>query len=422
MMKSGQRAVSPLEIRAIFLFQAALLCFLFAIGCETSSPTPSPLSKPITIWHALRGADQVNLQADLRDYERETGESVVALQLPHNAFANKLQVAIPRGNGPDLFIGAHDRVGDWAEAGLIEPVSFWVDQEQYRHYVSSSLEAFTYQRQLFGLPVSCKALALFYNPQLVAPPETVSALIQNMEKLSLTRSKDRSLWGLAYPEVDSLYFHAPWLHAFGGVAIRNGSPMLDSEAMKKSARLIKTLREKKFIPPEIDGALTSTLFRNGQLAYLINGPWFIAELEGLPSSQWAVAALPTLDETKRPLKPYLSVEGVMISAYTKTRKRAWKLAQYLASKPIASRRLKRGELIARLDIDQSSLSSWQRTFQAQIADSVPLSNDPMMKALWTPSKRALGQAIVYDAPVNQAFAEAQAAAQRAISGGVTHDE
>ena len=34
--------------------------------------------------------------------------------------ADKLAVAVPRGNGPDLFIFAHDRLGDWATSGLLE--------------------------------------------------------------------------------------------------------------------------------------------------------------------------------------------------------------------------------------------------------------------------------------------------------------
>ena len=47
--------------------------------------------------------------------------------VPYDAFADKLTSAIPRGNGPDLFIYPHDRIGDWADAGMIEPIEFWVD-------------------------------------------------------------------------------------------------------------------------------------------------------------------------------------------------------------------------------------------------------------------------------------------------------
>ena len=382
------------------------------------------LVQPLTLWHALRGTDQENLRADLDEYERETGERVTSLQLPHNAYANKLQVAIPRGNGPDLFIGAHDRVGDWAEAELIEPISFWVDQDRYHRYIPSALEAFTYQRQLYGLPISCKALALFYNPKLVEAPDTVEALIDHMRKPKITASQHDSpssrIWGLAYPEIDSLYFHAPWLHAFGGLALKGGVASLNSDPMKESATLIKGLRDEGLIPPELDGALASTLFRSGRLAYLINGPWFIAELQETPRSNWSVARLPRLAKTSRELQPYLSVEGVMISSRAKDRERAWHLASYLSSKPLAERRLKRGELIARTDVDRASLSTWQAVFQAQVSASVPLSNDPKMKALWTPAKRALGQTIVYHASINTALIEAQSAVEKAISEANDH--
>ena len=48
--------------------------------------------------------------------------------LPFGAFDSKLETAIPRGNGPDLFIAAHDRLGHWAASGLLEPVGFWADE------------------------------------------------------------------------------------------------------------------------------------------------------------------------------------------------------------------------------------------------------------------------------------------------------
>ena len=426
-MNHAHRSVTFLHLYRTSCTAYLILFFLLsANACTSSKPSSNDTDHlPITLWHALRGTDQEHLLADLKQFEQESGERVIALQLPHNAFANKLQVAIPRGNGPDLFIGAHDRVGDWAEASLIEPVSFWLEQGQYPHYVKSALEAFTYQRQLYGLPISCKALALFYNPQLVSAPKTTDELLKNVEQAKAklgTQSEDKRLWGLAYPEVDSLYFHAPWLHAFGGVVIHDGSPDLDSPPMMKSAAMIKDLRRSGLMPPELDGALASTLFRSGRLAYLINGPWFVAELEGLPDSHWAVAQLPKLTNSQRNLRPYLSVDGVMISSHAKDQKRAWRLAKYLSSGSVAAKRLKRGELIARNDLTHSELTSWQSTFQAQINTSLPLSNHPMMKALWTPSKRALGQAIIYNAPISEAFKEAQRAVEKALKGGESHAE
>ena len=79
-------------------------------------------------------------------------------------------------------------------------------------------------------------------------------------------------------------------------------------------------------------------------------------------------------------------------------------------------------MIARAHLNRSDLSPWLQTFQAQVKTSTPMSNDPKMKALWTPAKRAIGQAILYKAPIESALIEAQNSVKRAINGGHPHGE
>jgi maltose-binding protein MalE len=297
-------------------------------------------------------------------------------------------------------ITAHDRIGDWAEAGLLEPVSYWIKSNELNAYLTPALQALTYRHQLYGLPLSCKALALFYNPQLTPdPPQTLTELIEIARALKARHADETArgedaprVWGLAVPEIDSLYFHAPWLHAYGGRATRLGRPELDSVAMRRSVHVVHDLRAQGLIPPEIDGALSSTLFKNGELAFLINGPWLVAELGDLPPERWSVAPLPRIKDAEAPLTPYLSVEGVMISSRARDPQLAWRLARYLASTERALARLKRGELVAHSQLDATGalkLPAWQSAFQEQLAMTIPMSNDPLMKALWRPMKLAL---------------------------------
>ena len=65
---------------------------------------------------------------------------------------------------PDLFIFAHERIGGWAEAGLLQPFG----AEEGRAFLPTSARAATYEGTLYGLPLSVKSLALFYNRALLA--------------------------------------------------------------------------------------------------------------------------------------------------------------------------------------------------------------------------------------------------------------
>lgn len=380
----------------------------------------------VTLWHALRGEEYARLQSQLDAYTEKTGQEVRALQLPHNAFANKIQVSIPRGNGPDLFIHAHDRIGDWAEAGLIEPLSYWVTTGDLDDFLVPAVDAFTYRHQLYGLPISCKALALFYRTDLVSQaPQTTEELYQ-MARSAIAQSGaglTGQVWGLAYPELDSLYFHAPWLHAYGGPILDEGGAHIDSEGFRESALIVKKLRDEGLIPPEVDGALASELFRSGRLAFLINGPWFVAELGDLKtgaraeggSALWSVAPLPRSSDTGRSLQPYMSVEGVMISSRARAPKAAWRLARYLTSDEIAAQRLAQGELVARSTPYQArgKRPAWLTAFRAQLEHSLPLSNEPLMKSLWKPAKRALEEIILRGQDPQRSSREAQRSFDRA---------
>ena len=64
------------------------------------------------------------------------------LAVPHDAYADKVSAAVPRGKGPDVFIFAQDRLGGWVEAqNTIEPIDFFLDEEIEGRFIPSTLEA-----------------------------------------------------------------------------------------------------------------------------------------------------------------------------------------------------------------------------------------------------------------------------------------
>ena len=71
------------------------------------------------IGRTLESVDEANaaLAAEGADVE------VRPEAIPYDALHTKLATAIPRGHGPDLFVAAHDRVGDWARQGLVLAIS-----------------------------------------------------------------------------------------------------------------------------------------------------------------------------------------------------------------------------------------------------------------------------------------------------------
>ena len=388
-----------------------LIVFVLAIALMVLSPihltsvaaaTTAPVSatSPLLLWHGYRGDERSWLEAALKRWRAQGGTPVRALPLPHNALANKLRAAIPRGNGPDLFIAAHDRAGSWATAGLLEPIGAWVSEELIRDFFPASVAALMVRGNLFALPLSAKALALYYYPALTGPPpETLSELTAQAKRF---QEQGESRWGIGQGAPDSLYFHAPWLHGFGAeVFNRDGSLALVGSGAEASLQLLRRWEVEGVSPPELDGALAATYFRERRLAFVINGPWFRGDLSG--ANGWEVAPLPRVDETGLPASPFLGVEGIFLSASPRAalhrRREALALAEYLTSTEEAVELLRVGLLSARRscyqDISEASQPleererRWRETFLRQFEQSRALSNDPRMGSVWTPMARAL---------------------------------
>ena len=126
------------------------LAGLAALACEAA-----PADGPLTLWHAYRGGEAAGLEAAVaRVTAAQPHLAVRLVSIPFDAFVNKVSVAVPNGNGPDLFLFAHDRVGDWAARNLLEPLEFWVDPALAHRFFPRTLDALVYRGALYGLPLA----------------------------------------------------------------------------------------------------------------------------------------------------------------------------------------------------------------------------------------------------------------------------
>ncbi len=359
----------------------------------------------IDLWHAYRGDEATAIDALVDDYNAAHPDvQVDALAIPYAGFFSKLEAAAPRGNGPDLFIAAHERIGSWQETGLVQPLPQGEDATGYH---PATVSAMTYDGALYGLPLAYKCLALFVNRALLAEaPTTTDELVQLLP--GLTGDKR---FGLAYVFTDA-YMHAPWMHGFGGGVFADdgvaddgvaddgvaddgvagdGRVDLARDGNAASMAFVLDLQDRGLLPEEPTSALVTDLFNQGRAAMVISGPWFLGEVS--PDVDFFIAPLPTVSQTGKPASPYLTVDGAFVSAYAEHPAEALDFARFLASPDAARRRALQGRqsvasLAAAADPDVAAdpiLSAFRRQLDA----SVPMPNVPEMQVTWEPMARAL---------------------------------
>src|SRR5260370_906536 len=87
------------------------------------------------------------------------------------------------GRAPTLSIWAHDKVGEWADAGLIAPVE--VSNEFLGKFLPKAWEAVIHKGWVWGYPVALETVALIYNKKLLEgpPPTTLSDMASVNEEI-----------------------------------------------------------------------------------------------------------------------------------------------------------------------------------------------------------------------------------------------
>jgi arabinogalactan oligomer/maltooligosaccharide transport system permease protein len=366
---------------------------------------PASEARPeVVLWHAYRADEAAVIDEIVADINARDGElRIKVLAVPYDAYLDKITAAIPRGRGPDIFIAAHDRIGDWAEANTIQPVDDVVDVQTASSLVPGLLPAMLYRGHVYGVPLAFKSVALWRNTRRVPDaPATLDALVEEAKKQTV-RTGDQTVYGLVYENRD-LYYHAPFLFGFGGRLFgEDGRPTLDDAANIASIDKVQTIARLGVVPQEVSGTLTVSLFNDEKAAFIVTGPWSRGEVAA--SVPFAISALPDVVDpagVRRPMRPLLTVEAAFLSGQTQKRELAIRVARMLADDDRSAQRMKRAlqpvaraaawDRLARGDLGVSAQdAAFLRGFRDQLATAVPTPNTPAMKALWGPFNLALGE-------------------------------
>ncbi len=378
--------------KLFYLFSVIIM--LFAISCSKKSTEQKETPKEIhsvektrlVLWHSYRGSEKDALDQIIKSFNETQKDIIVeALPIPYDAFADKITAAIPRGHGPDVFIFAHDRLGDWAESRIIEPLDLFVQEDSAiaEKFSNSHIKSLSYKGSLYGIPLAFKSTALFYNKKLVKKvPEIVSEMIESAKNITDVKNE---IYGLVY-EAGNFYFHSAIFHAFGAMVFNSqNKPDFVSTESINSFKFLNTLIKQKIMP-----------------AFVINGPWFLGEIE--KNVDFGVALLPVLDKKAAPeikeekrLSPFLTVEAIIMSARSNHKKEAYKLIKYITDDSQAEIRLLKGnQTVANLKLyekEEIKNNPVIMAFFEQQKYSIPMENTPEMRMIWTPIQMAISKFI-----------------------------
>jgi len=326
-------------------------------------------------------------------------------------------IAVPAGEGPDIYIGVHDWLGALVESGLVAPIDLGDKRDEF---VQSNLDAFTYtDGQLYGVPYASENLGFFYNTDMVPePPTTWEEVLEVGQALKDEGTADYAFAVATGP----LYNALPVQTAFGGYIFgvdENGAwnpddVGLDSEGEIAAVTYMTDAANAGLMPETFDYETAHSLFETGKIPFLMAGPWALDRIRasGVP---YAVAPFFPDDGA-----PFLGVQGFMINPFSENTL----LAQAFLTEFVATEDLM--QLLYETGLRPSSFKSVLATTDDPDlkamgeagANAMPMPNIPEMGSVWSAADNGIALAVTGEQTPEEAMTDAAEQIRALIKGAL----
>ena len=251
-----------------------------------SASAPAASSGTFTIW-----ADEVRtppLQAQCDAFAEANGITCDVVQIDFGDIRSRVVQGSQTGDVPDLFIGAHDWLGELVTNGVVTPVDLGANEANFSEV---AVKAVAYDGESYGVPYAVENVALLTNPAL--SPECPASLDDLISQGEALRKDGKAKLPLAMQMGDQgdAYHWYPLYSANGGYIFgENADGTTNVEDMGvgqpgsiAAAENLQLMADKKLIKASVTGDIAKESYNSGDSAWFITGPWNVND---------AVAAVP----------------------------------------------------------------------------------------------------------------------------------
>jgi arabinogalactan oligomer / maltooligosaccharide transport system substrate-binding protein len=318
-----------------------------------------------------------------KDFEAETGTKVDIVQKNYDEIRADFIAQVPTGKGPDITVGAHDWLGEFTKNGVVAPLELG---DKASAFEQVSIEAFTQDGQIYGLPYATENIALIRNTALAptAPAtwdEAVAAGQAAGTKFPILIQSDGAK--------GDPYTHYPLQTSFGApVFAQNADGSYSSElAMggpegQAFATWLGAQGAAGILSQDTTYDIVVEAFKNGESPFIIGGPWMIESFEGL---DLAIDPIPTAGG--QTAAPFVGVQGFYLSAQSENALVANDfLVNFLSTEEAQTALYKAGNRPPALTASADKAAAEDPIiagFRAVGADALPMPSIPEMASVWS---------------------------------------
>ena len=290
-----------LPARRLFLIFSAVLLVQTNLFAWTNGE--------LLIWMDSARAQGLGLIA--KKFQKDLGIKVTIVT-PQN-ITNDFPIAAQAGKGPDILIWAHDKVGEWAGAGLIAPVE--VSNEFANKFFPKAWQAVRYEEGFWGYPIAMETVTLIYNKRLLegSPPKELSQMVSINKNI---KEKHPGVTTILW-DYDSAYYSWGILASAGGYVFGKNGTYYDVRnigvatpgAVEGLTQIIALVRA-GILPPYVTYSKVESSMGQGKVAMIISGPWAWSNLIA-SGIDFGLAPMPGVDG--KPAHPFVGVSAAYVN-------------------------------------------------------------------------------------------------------------
>ncbi len=347
--------------------------------------TTAPPPEVIVVWAEEKVATA--LDPLVGAYEAAAGVDVEVVVYDFGAIRTDVQTAGPAGEGPDVFLGAHDWVGELAANGVIQPINL---SSVSADLFEVGINAFNYDGMSYGFPYATEAIAMYYNADLT---DGVPASWDDVKAACDAAGTELCVGAPGGGGGADAYHNHPFVASAGGYVFKisggfdpNDVGLDNANALVSAEYLDSLVKDGVVASTDYGGSMSA--FQEGRALFWMTGPWARNDASAV---NYNVGLIPAFGDS--PATPFVGVRGAMVSSFSEKK--------LLAESFIL-------DFFATVEVQEAMYNSDPRlpatkslfaiveaadpvaaVFAASASNGIPMPNIPEMGSVWGPFGDAL---------------------------------
>lgn len=263
-----EKAITKVQavIIAIIIVVAAIAGVIYYVSLPPSRPTPTLKEIHVYCRASPPESDAWTKAAEYfnEKYSKDMGFKIVIDPVPHHGYLEMaISTLLSKSPSFDLMLMLNMYIGEFAEAGVIEPLDHYLTNSTLYPYdlndfLPASLESVRYKGKIYALPCTISTMFLYYRKDLISkPPDTWDEYFEVAKNFTSSYNPNsptqygtttQAKRGECLPKEWYQYF---W--SFGGEFFENDwIPSFNSSAGVKSLEFQIGLFKAGVVPPDVN--------------------------------------------------------------------------------------------------------------------------------------------------------------------------